>query len=85
MAASNNGNGSTAAWVIGIILVLALVGSLFKNDNPSSSNSGTSTPRYESTEDKLRRVYDSQGIKYDDRMIREDARAIEQLHREFGK
>ena len=51
----------------------------------SGSNSDTSTPRYEATEDKLRRVYDSQGIRHDDRMIREDARAIEQLHREVGK
>jgi len=82
VAASNNANGSTAAWVIGVILVLALLASLFRNDKPSSS--GTPTPRHERTEDKLRRVYDSQGIKYDDRMIREDARAIEELHREFG-
>ncbi|HZR53738.1 MAG TPA: hypothetical protein VFB06_30050 [Streptosporangiaceae bacterium] len=72
-----------ASLVIGVLVVLALIGSLFKKDSPSSG--GSSTPVYESTEDKLRRVYDSQGIKYDNKMLREDARAIEQLHREFGK
>ncbi len=41
--------------------------------------------RNETTEEKLRRVYRSQGIKYDDRMIREDARAIERLHRDLNK
>jgi hypothetical protein len=74
-----------AAVVVGIVLVLALIGSLFKKDGPSSGGGGSNTPRYESTEDKLRRVYDSQGIKYDDKMIGEDARAIEELHRDFGK
>gem|GEM_PF-4468406 len=39
----------------------------------------------ESTQDTLRRVYDAEGIHYDERMIREDTRAIEQLYKEFGQ
>jgi hypothetical protein len=83
MADNNSANGSATGWIIGIIIVLVLLGALSNND--SSSTSSPSRPAVESTEDKLRRVYDSQGIDYDDRMIREDARAIEQLHREFGQ
>jgi len=82
---SNNSVGSTIAGFLGCFLVLAMFGVLCHYVNPGSSSSETSTPRQESTEDKLRRVYDSQGIKHDDRMIRDDARAIEQLHREFGE
>ena len=82
--ANNDSSGSAAAWAIGIIVVLALLASLSNQDN-SRSASQSSNRTYESTESTLRRVYDSQGIKHDDRMIREDARAIEQLHREFDK
>jgi hypothetical protein len=78
-------NKGGVAVIIGIVLVIALIGSLFKKDTPSSGGSGSYTPTIESTENKLRRVYDAQGIKYDDKMIREDARAVEELHREFGK
>lgn len=85
MSKTNNGNGSAVAWIIGIILILALLGSLSRTNNSGGSNSGADSPSYESTEDKVRRVYDSQGIKHDDRMIREDAKAIEQLNREFGR
>lgn len=58
-------------------------------DYPAASTNGgggsTHSSANENTEDKLRRVYDSQGVQYDDQMIRQDARAIEQLHREFGR
>ena len=83
MADNDNSNGSAGAWIIGGIILLVLMGGLSNND--SSPTSSPSPPAVESNEDKLRRVYDSQGIEYDDQMIREDSRAIEQLHREFGQ
>jgi hypothetical protein len=58
---------------------------MLKRENSGTSRSGTFPRSIETTEGTLRRVYDSQGIKHDDRMIREDSRAIEKLHREFGK
>lgn len=96
MAENKNGNDSTEGWIkliFGIFVALVVVASMFKSDDSGTSssehpprrNSGTSPRTNESTEDTLRRVYDSQGIKYDDRMIREDARAIEQLDRKFVK
>ncbi len=72
--------GHSASAIFLSLLVGCLLGGC-SNSPPGGAN----TPRQESTEDKLRRVYDSQGIKYDDRTIREDARAIEKLNREFGK
>lgn len=51
---------------------------------------GSSAPTYapsssgESTEDMMRRVYDDQGIDYDEQMLKEDAAAVDQLYREFG-
>ena len=51
---------------------------------------GGSAPTYapsssgESTEDMMRRVYDDQGIDYDEQMLKEDAAAVDQLYREFG-
>jgi len=85
LAKDNNGSGSAAGWIIGIVLILALLVSKTKQNDTGSSSSGNNRPSYESNEDKVRRVYDSQGIKHDDRMIREDTKAIEQLAREFGK
>ena len=76
--------GGVAGIVVGVVIVVALIGSLFKTGG-AGSGGGSSLPAYESTEDRLRRVYDSQGIKYDNKMIRDDARAVEQLNREFGK
>lgn len=67
------------------LLVAALFNATCNNKSPAPSPRPAYTPSYESTEDKLRRVYDSQGIKYDNKMLREDARAVEDLHREFGK
>jgi hypothetical protein len=39
--------------------------------------------RYTDTELKLKKAYDEQGIDYDDKMLRDDARAIESLSEEF--
>lgn len=39
---------------------------------------------HESTEAKVRRVYESQGIKFDEKMIRDDAKMIERLHRDLN-
>ena len=39
----------------------------------------------QTTEDIMRRNYDARGIKYDDKMIRDDARAVDRLNKEFGK
>jgi hypothetical protein len=47
MTANNKGNGSTTAWVVGIILVLILLGALSKSDNSS-----TSSPSYSPTSGK---------------------------------
>lgn len=63
-------------------LLASTIGALLLGCDGSSP---ASKPAQEGTEDKVRRVYDSQGIKHDDRMIRDDTRAIEQLNREFGK
>lgn len=54
-------------------------------ESPPSAARYTPSTTNENTEDKLRRVYRSQGIRYDDRMIREDARAIEKLHRDLNQ
>lgn len=51
---------------------------------------GGSAPTYapnnteQSTEDMLRKAYDHEGIDYDEKMLKEDAAAVEQLYREFG-
>jgi hypothetical protein len=66
------------AIVLSVIFISVAIGLLNQNN---SNNTGY---RPASTEDKLRRIYQSQGIPHDDRMIREDAKAVEQLHREFG-
>ena len=73
---------SANAWVIiglvGLFFCLAFLQQLgiIAPTNPRNSTS--------STERTLRRVYESQGIKHDDKMIREDAKAIEQLHRDIN-
>ena len=76
---------------VGLILLCAWLMQSFDEGDRSFNGSGASLELQspgrlgvESTEAKLRRVYDSQGIKYDDKMIRDDSKAIEQLHREFG-
>jgi hypothetical protein len=83
---SNDEKRTESRWGIGclaIFIFLYLLGSAL---NKRVSTTSQSLPQaVESNEDKLRRVYDSQGIRYDDQMIREDAKAIEQLHREFGR
>jgi hypothetical protein len=74
--------------MLGIALICALVNTMCnsnKSSSPVPDRGGSYTPSYENTEDKLRRVYDSQGIKYDAKMIRDDANAVDQLYREFGK
>jgi hypothetical protein len=40
--------------------------------------------QYTDTELKLKQAYDAQGIDYDDKMLRDDARAIDALNREFN-
>lgn len=40
--------------------------------------------RYTDTELKVKKAYDEQGIDYDDKMLRDDARAIDALNREFN-
>jgi len=77
-----------AAWVIilgAVGLLIDLVVHVANRPVGMPTSSRSSSYSSETTEDKLRRVYDSQGIKYDDRMIHEDARAVEKLTREFGK
>lgn len=72
-----------------MVLTLPLGIMYFVLTNPirydySSSNSDK-VIIIESTEDKLRRAYDSQGIQYDEQMLREDARAVKDLSNEFGR
>lgn len=49
----------------------------------SSGNERRRAPVYTPTEQKLKDAYDAQGIEYDEQMIRDDARAIEQLNSEL--
>lgn len=71
-------------FLIGGLVVILCQIFLGSPNNTSSSNSDK-VIIIESTEDKLRRVYDSQGIQYDEQMLREDARAVEDLANEFGR
>ena len=48
-----------------------------------STPTSTTAPVYSDTELKLKKAYEEQGIEYDDAMLRDDARAIESLSREF--
>jgi len=50
----------------------------------SSETTWQPQPQYNSTEEALKRSYDDAGVEYDEKMIRDDALAIEQLNRELG-
>ncbi len=63
----------------GIILCLCVCISACGPSTPTS----TTAPVYSDTELKLKKAYEEQGIEYDDAMLRDDARAIEALSREF--
>ena len=76
---------NTGCLVVIIIFMLLYALGNIKGCNSTPSYSPPTPPAVESTEDKLRRTYDSRGIPHDEKMIRDDSRAIEQLHREFGK
>lgn len=73
---ADNAENQKNTWIWVGIIAMALIG---RGCNDTDNKS----PGVESTEEKLRRVYDSQGIDYDEQMIREDARAIERLSNEF--
>ena len=65
------------------LVIILIAGSLKGGCNDTGNSTPVPTAGVESNEDKLRRVYDSQGIDYNEKMIRDDTRAIEQLSREF--
>ena len=51
---------------------------------PSQPTSRTQpVQQYTDTELKLKQAYEAQGIDYDEKMLRDDARAIESLSEEF--
>jgi hypothetical protein len=68
-----------------LVLFLVVVLTLARGYESRQHDYVSPAAQSESTEDKLRRSYDSQGIEYDEEMIRKDARAIEALNRELNK
>lgn len=64
-------------------IAVALVGLSGCGGNAPEADKPKPAPA--STEQMLRRTYDERGIKYDDSMIRKDAKAIDKLNQEFGK
>ena len=68
-------------WIVLVVCSSAIDGCRGKRtyEPPAAS-----APQYSDTERALKRSYDDAGIEYDEKMIRDDARAIEQLNRELG-
>ena len=64
------------------VVGLLILGLLLSAGGPATSNSYSARPS--TTEEKLKSIYDAQGTAYDAEMIRDDARAADQLAREQG-
>jgi hypothetical protein len=68
-----------------LIVVLIVVSTLVNGcDREPSYTSQPAEPTYNATERALKESYNANDIEYDEQMIRDDARAIEQLNRELG-